>query len=95
MKHVMTFDIFCFKLAQKYPLLSCSEYTAGRRLKNIRLFGDIHPDGHCLHLLSWHEYTSNLKTYADCPVLLYHMTENEPLPKRNMVELSGSCELKE
>ena len=95
MKHIMTFDIFCFKLSQQYPLIPCNEYTAGRRLKNIRLFGDIHPDRHCLHLLSWHEYTSNLKTYADCPVLLYHMPENEPLPKRNMVVLSGSCELKE
>lgn len=95
MKHIMTFDIFCFKLSQQYPLIPCNEYTAGRRLKNIRLFGDARPDRHYLYLLSWEEYTNSLKTYADCPVLLFNMPENQMLPKGNMVILSGRCELKE
>ena len=87
MQHTMTFDIFCFRLGRKYPLRTCRGYTAGRRLKNIRLSGDGCIDRHYLYLLSWDEYSADPGRYTGCAVLLFQMPEDRTLPQGNIVVL--------
>ena len=87
MQHTMTFDIFCFRLGRKYPLRTCRGYTAGRRLKNIRLSGDGCIDRHYLYLLSWDEYSADPGRYIGCAVLLFQMPEDRTLPQGNIVVL--------
>ncbi len=86
MRHVMTFDIFCLRLGMRYPLRICSGYTAGRHLKNIRLSGGGPADREHLYLLSWADH-DDLDAYRGCPVLLFGLPEEEPLPKGNIVVL--------
>lgn len=97
MQHKMTFDIFCLKLAEKYPLIPCSGYTAGRWLKGIRLPGPntAMPDRHYLYLLSWETYKDVLNLYGMCSVLLYGMPEETALPEGNIVAVFEVNEAKQ
>lgn len=86
MHHMMTFDIFCFRSGKKYPLQMCNGYTAGRQLKNIRLSCQEPLDRHYLYLLSWAGH-DDLDLYSGCPVLLFGLPEDGPLPQGNIVAL--------
>lgn len=80
----MTFDIFCCKLNNIYPLVPGKGFTGSRPVKNVRLHDGIHFVQDYLYLLDEETYRREHENYKNCSVVLTDTDPEGTIPKGNV-----------